>query len=258
MLTPGAWPILDHDDDPRDMISAHHVAAGGRPALPSVVVVAFLGSKVAAHAAAQQALAVHTVDIVTQRHTVYRLERGGLAVGLVEVPVGAPAAVIVADDLFLRGVQSVVAVGSCGALRPLGEGEFVVPVMALRDEGTSHHYLPPAQWVDTDPGVSAACRSAVEGRGHAAISARTWTTDALFRETPAMVERRRSQGCAVVEMECASLAACAQFRGTRFGQILFSADSLVEQRYDPRDWGRDVHEVALHMAVDAAFLVAGE
>ena len=68
-----------------------------------------------------------------------------------------------------------------------------------------------------------------------------------------MIEYRREQGCEVVEMECSALAAAAQFRGVRFGQVLFTADSLADEAYDPRDWGVDSHEVALRIAIDAAF-----
>lgn len=253
MLTPGDWPILDYDDDPTDGLSGFFLAMGGDVTLPRVVVLAFLGSAVARHAEAEGAEQIHSMDMITASYPLYRITRGDAAVGLVEVPVGAAAATIVADDLFLRGLRAAVAVGSCGALRPFEEGEFIVPARALRDEGTSYHYLPPSDWVDTDPLVSKACLSAIAGRGHPATSASAWTTDGLFRETEQMVERRRDQGCAVVDMECAALASAAQFRGVQYGQILFAADSLAGDAYDPRDWGVDSHEVALRMAIDAAF-----
>ncbi|MGB3954664.1 MAG: phosphorylase, partial [Brooklawnia sp.] len=126
---------------------------------------------------------------------------------------------------------------------------------ALRAEGTSHHYLPAAESVGTDPQVRAACIAAIEARGHPAVEVTTWTTDGFYRETPAMIDRRLGQGCSVVEMECAAWAAWAQYRGVRFGQILFTADSLAGGVYDPRDWGTGSHEVALRMAIDAAFTV---
>ena len=253
MLTPGAFPILDNDDDPVDGLSAHFRAQTSAFEMLEVAVLAFLGPKVAAHAAAEGAREIYRFDMITASYPVYRIERDGRAIALVELPVGAAAATVVADDLFMGGLKAAVAVGSCGALRPLAEGEFVVPTRALRAEGTSYHYLPPSEWVETDPGVSAACVAAIEGRGHPASTVTTWTTDGLFRETAAMIEYRREQGCEVVEMECSALAAAAQFRGVRFGQVLFTADSLADEAYDPRDWGVDSHEVALRIAIDAAF-----
>ena len=61
-----------------------------------------------------------------------------------------------------------------------------------------------------------------------------------------MVAYRRAEGCAVVEMECAALAACARKRGVQFGQLLFTADTLADpSRYDAREWGASSFEVAL-------------
>lgn len=254
MLTLGDWPILDHDDDPEDLVSQLIKPASGSP-WPERAVLAILGPQVLAHAQAERLAQLGTVDFVTARLPVFVTERAGRSVALVESPIGAPAAVMVAEYLRQRGVRIVVAVGSCGALRAFGEGEFVVPVRALRDEGTSYHYLRPDRWVSTDARVRAACAQAIIGRGHRAVEADTWTTDGLFRETPALVEKRVQQGCSVVEMECAAWSAWAEAQRVAFGQILFTADSLAGGGYDPRDWGVGSHEIALRMALDAAFSV---
>lgn len=255
MLTPGIWPILDHDDDPADVVSPllfppPHVQ------LPRRAVLAILGDRVAEHARAEGLRQVDSVDMVTAKYPIHVAERDGEQVAIVEAPVGAPAAVMVAEYLSQRGVEIAVAVGSCGALRDFPEGSFLLPSRALRDEGTSYHYAPPGMWVETDAGVRAACQMAVAARGHKSVEVPVWTTDGFFRETRAMIDRRIGQGCAAVEMECAAWASWAKFRGVRFGQILFSADSLAGEAYDPRDFGVDSHEVALRMAIDAAFGVA--
>ena len=79
----------------------------------------------------------------------------------------------------------------------------------------------------------------------------TWTTDGIYRETQEMVQYRLSEGCSVVEMECAALAACAQKRGASFGQFFFTADSLANvTEYDKRNWGISSHSIALHLALD--------
>lgn len=81
----------------------------------------------------------------------------------------------------------------------------------------------------------------------------TWTTDGFFRETADMVAYRREEGCSVVEMECAALAACAEFRGFEFGQFLFTADSLANAaEYDERDWGSASIRPALMLCLDIA------
>jgi uridine phosphorylase len=73
------------------------------------------------------------------------------------------------------------------------------------------------------------------------IEAKTWTTDAFYRETPDMITYRKEEGCSVVEMECATLAAVAQFRGIRFGQLLYSGDILTDfENYDERGWDENL------------------
>ena len=82
---------------------------------------------------------------------------------------------------------------------------------------------------------------------------KTWTTDGFYRETKEMVEYRKAEGYSVVEMECASLAACAEFRNIVFGQLLFTADSLANiELYDTRNWGNDTFALAMNLAMDAA------
>ena len=79
----------------------------------------------------------------------------------------------------------------------------------------------------------------------------TWSTDGFFRETKDMVSYRLSEGCKCVEMECAALAACTRKRGGKFGQFLFTADSLANvHEYDARDFGYDSHEKALLLAIE--------
>ena len=80
----------------------------------------------------------------------------------------------------------------------------------------------------------------------------TWSTDGFFRETKEKVAYRKSEGCAVVEMECSALAACADFRGATWGMILYTADSLADvDKYDERNWGGNAYEYALTLCLDA-------
>jgi purine-nucleoside phosphorylase len=97
-----------------------------------------------------------------------------------------------------------------------------------------------------DPQVVRAIKKVLEERHISYSECMTWTTDGFFRETEDMVVYRREEGCAVVEMECAALAACAIKRGAQFGQLLFTADTLADaSRYDPRNWGASSFERAL-------------
>ena len=90
-----------------------------------------------------------------------------------------------------------------------------------------------------------------EKHGLPFVPCTTWTTDGFFRETGDMVKYRLEEGCSVVEMECAALAACCRKRGALFGQFLFTADSLANVHdYDARDFGTDSHEKALLLGLN--------
>ena len=88
--------------------------------------------------------------------------------------------------------------------------------------------------------------------GHA-CAPKTWTTDAIYRETRAKTELRRSEGCLTVEMEAAAFFAVAQFRGVPFGQILYGGDNLDAEEWDRRDWmsRASVRERLVYLAAEA-------
>lgn len=133
------------------------------------------------------------------------------------------------------------------------EGDFYIPVSALRQEGTSYHYLPPSREVPLNENAVNAIAKVLDHRGFHYRKCKTWTTDGFYRETKEMVEYRKAEGCSVVEMECASLAACAQFRNIIFGQLLFTADSLANtEAHDNRNWGDRYFDLAMDLAMDAA------
>lgn len=152
-----------------------------------------------------------------------------------------------------RRCKKIIAAGCCGALFADNEGDFYIPVSALRQEGTSYHYLPPSREVSLNENAVNAIAEVLKNRSFHYKKCKTWTTDGFYRETKEMVEYRKAEGCYVVEMECASLAACAQFRNIIFGQLLFTADSLADiESYDNRNWGKHRFDLAMDLAMDAA------
>jgi uridine phosphorylase len=145
----------------------------------------------------------------------------------------------------------VIAVGSCGVLADIAENAFIVPNRALRAEGTSYHYLPASRYIELDEEPIHVIEDTFRKQGLPFVTCTTWSTDGFFRETKDMVKYRLEEGCSVVEMECAALAACARKRGAKFGQFLFIADSLANvHAYDARDFGLESHEKALLLGLD--------
>src|SRR5262249_51645352 len=144
-------------------------------------------------------------------HTqLHRLEHDGLEVGLVGSAVGAPFAVLVAEQLFASGCRFLVSVTSAGQLVPRRPPPYFVLIdRALRDEGTSYHYLPSATFSAASPDLRALMDGAFDGLGVPVERGATWTTDAPFRETAEAVGAARAQGLLAVEMEAAALYAFA-------------------------------------------------
>ena len=149
------------------------------------------------------------------------------------------------------GCRKVIAVGSCGVLADMQEDAFLVPVRALRAEGTSYHYLPASRYIELDEEPISVIEETFQKLDLPFVTCTTWSTDGFFRETKDMVKYRLEEGCSVVEMECAALAACCRKRGAAFGQFLFTADSLANvHAYDAREFGKNSHEKALLLGLD--------
>ena len=132
-------------------------------------------------------------------------------------------------------------------------------VSALRDEGTSYHYLPPSREVEISKAGINAIESALSQKNIPYWEVKTWTTDGFYRETVEMVQYRKEEGCQVVEMECSALAACAKFRKVTWAMLLFSADTLADpHKYQEREWGKTSISIALELALDAVLSVVEE
>lgn len=147
-------------------------------------------------------------------HTeLYDCELPGGTVGVLGCAVGASFAVLVAEELFASGCRFLVSVTSAGQLVPAATPPpyFVLIERALRDEGTSHHYLPPSDYVTIRPEVLALGRRVQAGLPDLQ-SGGTWTTDAPFRETEEAIAFARAEGLLAVEMEAAALYSLAQAR----------------------------------------------
>lgn len=242
-------PILEYDAQPRAVLMPRRE---GEAAFPEKAVFAFLSDEVDRFAAAQQAQRLEEFETITKRYPVYRLTHQAQDICLCQAPLGSAAATQLLDFLLCNGVEQVIATGSCGALVDFPENHWLIPTQALRDEGASYHYLPPSRTVSIHAGAIEAIKRALTQNQIPYTCCQTWTTDGFFRETADMVAYRREEGYRVVEMECAALAACAQFRGATFGQILFTADSLADaEAYDARGWGYESWSLALKLALDS-------
>jgi uridine phosphorylase len=147
-------------------------------------------------------------------HTdLYEFDEGPEHFGIIGCAVGASFAVLLAEQLFVSGCRFLISVTSAGQILAQGQTPyFVVIDRALRDEGTSYHYLPPAEFADADPVLAEAAMAALRRTGRRIYRGAAWTTDAPFRETAGAIERCRARNILAVEMEAAALYAFARAR----------------------------------------------
>ena len=242
-------PILEYDFDSIEVIRPNHGAE--QLVLPEKCVFGLLGDVIDDYAFEMDAVIAEHFETITKSYPVYIVQQNGMEFCLCQAPLGAAAAAQLLDFLISCGCKKIIAAGSCGVLTDLDENEFLIPIRAMRDEGTSYHYLPAARFVDLEPSAIKAIEQTFCALNIPFQKCITWTTDGFFRETRDIVEYRKSEGCATVEMECAALAACAQKRGAVFGQILYTADSLANvYAHDERDWGKGSLRIALELCIN--------
>lgn len=148
-------------------------------------------------------------------HTQMRgFDCAGQTIGIIANAVGAPFAVLLAEQMFASGCRLLISLTSAGMLEPLSEPPYFVLVeRSLRDEGTSYHYLPPSDYAEADPALLTHFADALAASELKVFRGGTWTTDAPFRETADVIAEGRALGLAAIEMECAALYALGGARG---------------------------------------------
>jgi uridine phosphorylase len=146
--------------------------------------------------------------------TLYDFSYQGIRFGIIGCAVGASFAVLLAEQLFVSGCKLLVSITSAGIVTPLeSQPSFVLISEALRDEGTSYHYLPAGEPARLGANLLNTLSISFERAGLSAVTGKSWTTDAPYRETETAIAMAKQQGALAVEMEGAALYAFAQVKG---------------------------------------------
>ena len=168
---------------------------------------------------------------------IYEYTRGTEKICITMAFCGGPGAAVTIEELHAMGCGKFIICGGAGALvKDSKVGEIVIPVAAVRDEGTSYHYLAPSREIDCHQGAVRAVVSRLKQMGIPFITGKTWTTDAIYRETPDMIELRRNEGCVTVEMEAAAFFAVSQYYDLPLAQLLYAGDDVSGEAWDARNW----------------------
>ena len=202
----------------------------------------------------------HNAKIVSERNwedgpnLVYELEYRGNRIAFLHPGIGAPKAAGIIEQAIALGCRKFIVCGGCGVIKKNTlVGDLIIPISAVRDEGTSFHYLPPSREVEANPDAVRAIEKVISSHNISYKKGKTWTTDAAYRETRKRMEARVKEGCLTVEMEAAAFFAVAQFREVTLGQILYGGDDLSGEKWDNRSWQdrTSVREKLFWLAVEA-------
>ena len=167
-------------------------------------------------------------DLYTVRST------GDRVAVLTGIGMGAPIMAAEAEELIALGAKRLIAFGPAGGLQAdLPSGTVVVVTGAIRDEGTSYHYLPPAREVCANPALGDSLADALAAHGASVRRGLTWSTDAPFRETREEVAQYQAEGVLTVDMEVAALLAAAEVRGVPAAAALVVGDTVADLRWEP-------------------------
>lgn len=246
------YPILEHDYNPIAKIEPSKII---KPRdVPEHCVISFfreVNEKVIAEKEAKVVVPNRWED---GPHPIYEIEHLGKRLAFFHPGVGAPLAAGLLEEAIAFGCRKFVVIGGAGVLeKKMPVGKLLLVTSAIRDEGVSYHYIPPAREISANPEVLSTIEKTIIKRRVPFGRAKTWTTDAPYRETQTMIDARVEEGCLTVEMEAASFLAVAQFRNVLLGQILYAGDDLSGDDWDKRGWQsrQDVRENLFWLAADA-------
>ena len=212
-------PLLEHEPSETPVFTAANLlrAARIRKGLPKVVVPAGCLLDFDGELVRHLADTGRTVEDAAWPcfHTrLFRWRAGGAEYGVIGGTIGAPFAVLVAEELFALGCRALVSISSAGLVAERFTPPFFLLIdRALRDEGTSCHYMRPGRYADADPSLVAAVRDRMAGLSVLVHTGSSWTTDAPFRETKRLIASRRLEGIVSVEMEAAALLSLGRALG---------------------------------------------
>ena len=249
-------PILEFDPAPTAVIEpTDHIEPMD---IPAHVVLCFFQDVIEKVVADHDGRAIDHVVSEIGRNPIYELELQSRRLAVVHPGVGAPLAAGFLEELIARGCRTFIACGGAGVLVPgVALGHVIVPVAAIRDEGTSYHYLPAGREVEPTRQAVEAIVGTAERHHVPYVTGKTWTTDGLYRETRAKMDRRVAEGCLTVEMEASAFFAVAAFRGVSFGQLLYAGDDLSGDAWDDRGWNEHAsgRELLFRLAAEACLML---
>lgn len=247
------FPILEFDGVSNNVIKPSNFI---KPIdIPEQVVLCFYSEVIEKLKIEKKLKEVYCFHSQLGKHPVYEIEYNGRKVALIHPGVGAPLAAAMMEEAIALGGKKFISCGSGGVLnRDITVGHVLVPTLAIRDEGTSYHYIEPSREIQVNSIAVQAIDKVLTRHKCSYKHVKTWTTDSFYRETVDKVEMRKKEDCLVVEMECSAFCAVAEYRDVVFGQIIYAGDDISCEEWDAREEfdRRFIREEIFWFAVEAS------
>lgn len=222
--------LIDSYDESEEIVKAE-ILTKGQKELPKTAIVCFKKELIDAVENEKEFEEYSEINVCGEKIKIYKTKIDKKDVVLYRTLVGGPATTSMMEEIHARGVENFIFFGSCGELTSdMKKGAFIIPTEAYRDEGTSYHYMPASDFVKVK--TAARLEEIFRKKNINYELTKTWTTDALYKETRNKVKKRIESGCKVVEMECASIMAVANSRNINAYQFLYSDDTLTGETWN--------------------------
>lgn len=234
MIIKNKYPVCEHDTSRNPIINPADFLT---KTLPEKCVITFFGKEF------NQFVEDKQLPVIGQLHSevldipIYEYHTPSERICITMAFCGAPGAAVTLEELHAMGCNKFIICGGAGSIKKDSKvGEIIVPVAAVRDEGTSYHYLEPSREVECHKETVETVVSCLKQMGIPFTTGKTWTNDAIYRETPDMVELRRNEGCITVEMEAAAFFAVSKYYDIPLAQLLYAGDDVSGEIWDSRNW----------------------
>ncbi len=234
------YPIIEFDGMSNNLIDANsNMNSSYNVPLPECCIISFFGDTIKKYVEDKKGKVINELTLESINIPIYGFDDEKNICVLHGLGSG-PYAAGQMEKLIAMGCRKFFVCGGCGVLESGSKcGDIFIPISALRDEGTSYHYMAPSRTIELDTITKDIIGLYLFDKGIDFQYVKTWTTDAIYRETEDLVELRRQEGCKVVEMECASYLAVAKYKSVKFGQLLYAGDDLSGERWESRDWKKE-------------------
>ena len=252
MILKNEYPVCEFDTGRNPVIHPTNFLA---ESLPERCVITFLRRELDQFVAKNNLPVIGHLNSEVLDIPVYEYAYGADRLCITMAFCGGPGAAVTLEELHAMGCKKFIVCGGAGALTKDSQvGEIIVPVSAVRDEGTSYHYIEPSREIECHKEAVGIAVSCLKQMGIPFKTGKTWTNDAIYRETPEMVALRRNEGCITVEMEAAAFFAVSQYYNIPLAQLLYAGDDVSGEVWDSRNWNTQ-ESIRYHLISTAVEIV---